>query len=160
MRMLHTCFSVLALASAIDRDCARRLQAHDLSEGRFVILVVLLKLDGALAPHDLAERIGVTRATMTGLLDGLERDRLVARRRDKRDRRSVKISLTPAGRDLAERLNDAHLRWIAGLASDLTAEEQDVLQRLLARIWQRTDAGSQTAPMAGALGHAHENLRH
>ena len=156
--MIRTCFSVLALASAIDRDCARRLQAHGLSEGRFVILVVLLKLDGALAPHDLAERIGVTRATMTGLLDGLERDRLVARRRDKRDRRSVKISLTPAGRNLAERLNDAHLRWVAGLASDLTVDEQDVLQRLLARIWQRTDAGSQTAPLAGALEPVHESL--
>lgn len=140
LRMLRTCFSVLALASAIDRDCARRLQVHGLSEGRFVILVVLLTAGEALAPHALAERIGVNRATMTGLLDGLQRDGLIARRRDRRDRRSVKISPTPAGQDLAGRVNDKHASWIANLAADLTTEEQATLQRLLTRIWRRTDA--------------------
>lgn len=154
---LRTCFSVLALAAAIDRDCAHRLQAYGLSEGRFVILVVLLTASEPLAPHDLAERVGVTRATMTGLLDGLERGGLIARRRDRLDRRSVKIALTPAGRDLTERVNDEHSNWIASLVGDLDEEERDDLQRLLARVWRRTDAASSATQHHVVSGDIHEN---
>ncbi|CAN4276508.1 MarR Transcriptional regulators [Methylophilaceae bacterium] len=48
-------------------------------------------------PSVLAEKLGVSRATMTGLLDGLEKSRLVTRVFAKEDRRSVKIQLTVAG---------------------------------------------------------------
>ncbi|MEM8796310.1 MAG: MarR family transcriptional regulator [Pseudomonadota bacterium] len=139
---LRTCFSLLALTAAIDRGCAERLQAYDLSEGRFTVLTVLLMAKKPLAPHDLAERIGVTRATMTGLLDGLERSALITRRRDRRDRRSVKIALTAPGRQLAERVNAEHLKWIVNLVGDLNNDEQADLQGLLARIWRKTDAAS------------------
>ncbi len=154
---LRTCFSVLALAAAIDRVCAHRLQAHGLSEGRFVILVVLLAAGEALAPHDLAARIGVTRATMTGLLDGLERGGLVARRRNRHDRRSVNIALTAAGRDLAERVNEEHSTWIASLVGDLDEGERSDLQRLLARIWRRADAASFAPQPRVVSGGVHEN---
>jgi len=155
---LQTCFSVLALAAAIDRDCASRLKTHDLSEGRFTVLIVLLMTGEALAPHDLAERVGVTRATMTGLLDGLERGGLIARRRDRRDRRSVKIALTTTGRALAERLNAEHSNWIASLVRDLDEDEQADLQRLLARIWRCTDAASSSTEHASVSGEHHENI--
>jgi DNA-binding MarR family transcriptional regulator len=39
-------------------------------------------LPGGLAPHELAKRAGVTRATVTGLLDGLERDGFLSRHCD------------------------------------------------------------------------------
>ena len=147
LKALRACFSVLALAAAIDRDCAERLKAHDLSEGRFVVLVVLFMAEDPLAPHDLAERVGVTRATMTGLLDGLDRGGLIERRPDRRDRRSVKIALTATGRDLAARVNAEHSDWIAGLVRDLGEDDQAELQRLLARVWKQTDtACSATQP--------------
>jgi DNA-binding MarR family transcriptional regulator len=153
---LRTCFCVLALASAIDRDCASRLQAYGLSEGRFVVLVVLLEAGGGLAPYALAERVGVTRATMTGLLDGLARDKLIARRRDRHDRRSININLTSEGMRLAQQAKAAHARWIASLTSDLANEEQDVLQRLLTRIWQRTGAAGSAKATHDAPEEAHE----
>lgn len=71
---IRLCFEVLALASAIDRSCALRLAPHRLSEGKFVLLCLLHDRSEGLAPHELATRAGVTRATVTGLLDGLERD--------------------------------------------------------------------------------------
>ena len=74
---LALCFQVLSLASAIDQDCASRLAPLGLSEGRFVLLFLLRGADTALSPHQLAERAGVTRATVTGLLDGLEREQLL-----------------------------------------------------------------------------------
>eukprot|EP01034_Spumella_vulgaris_P017990 gene17990-22966_t len=74
---LRLCFEVIALAAAIDRDCAARLAPHNLSEGKFVLLFLLHQMAEGLSPHELADRAGVTRATVTGLLDGLERDGFV-----------------------------------------------------------------------------------
>lgn len=47
-----------------------------------------------------AERSGVTRATITGLLDGLEKDDLVERQHRKDDRRMLSIHLTQKRRVL------------------------------------------------------------
>ncbi len=125
------CFRTLSLAGAIDRDCARQLAAHGLSEGRFVLLFLLDAAKEGLAPNVLAERAGVTRATVTGLLDGLESLELVARQADPHDRRALRIVLTRKGKRLAGKLFAQHARWIAGLFSGLSAAEQSQLAHLL-----------------------------
>ncbi|EKF40547.1 MarR family transcriptional regulator [Nitratireductor indicus C115] len=139
---MRLCFEVLALASAIDGDCAARLGVHGLSEGKFVLLFLLEQADGELSPHELAERAGVTRATVTGLLDGLERAGLVRRCAHESDRRKLIVQLTPKGRQLAKALTLEHSRWIGTLFSDFTSEERALLRRLLGRAYMRTDAGS------------------
>lgn len=138
---LRLCFEVLALASAIDRDCAARLGAHGLSEGRFVLLFLLQDAPQGLSPHELAERAGVTRATITGLLDGLEREALVVREASAHDRRRLTVRLTPGGRRLAGPLFEEHARWISTLFAGLDPREVRQLSRLLAKAWLRTDAG-------------------
>ncbi|WP_428961934.1 MarR family winged helix-turn-helix transcriptional regulator [Micromonospora fluostatini] len=51
-------------------------------------------------PHRVvAERCFVRPATLTGIIDTLERDGLVVRQRDESDRRSVRLALTDAGRE-------------------------------------------------------------
>ena len=93
---IRLCFQTLSLAAGIDRDCATLLAPHSLSEGRFVLLFLLDAAPGGLAPNALAERAGVTRATVTGLLDGLERapggvpDHLAAALRRSRHRQGEK----------------------------------------------------------------------
>lgn len=139
---LSQCFQLLSLASAIDQDCAHRLAPLGLSEGRFVLLFLLQGADKALSPHQLAERAGVTRATVTGLLDGLERDALLERHVDPADKRRVNVSLTAAGQALAVELFDQHTQWIRTLFADLSDEERTLLSGMLCRIWARTDAGS------------------
>ena len=76
---LRLCFQLLSLSSAIDRDCATRLAPHGLSEGRFTVLFLLHGAGGTLPPHELAERAGVTRATISGLIDGLQQSEAVHR---------------------------------------------------------------------------------
>jgi DNA-binding MarR family transcriptional regulator len=127
---LKTCFEILSLAGAIDQDCANRLAPHKLSEGKFVLLFLLQN-----APDSLS------RATITGLLDGLERDGFLKRHADTQDRRKLTIRLTSEGAQLAQQLFVEHTTWIASLMSDLSADEQAVLSTLLRRIFSRTDAG-------------------
>jgi len=138
---LALCFQLLSLARAIDQDCASRLAPQGLSEGRFVLLFLLRGADTALSPHQLAERAGVTRATVTGLLDGLEREQLVSRHSDPDDRRRIHVRLTAAGQALAARLFDQQSRWIASLFADISVRERRQLGTLLHRVWSRTDAG-------------------
>lgn len=105
---LRLCFQLLSLSSSIDRDCAARLAPHGLSEGRFIVLFLLHGAGGTLPPHDLAERAGVTRATISGLLDGLQREGLLQRRPDAEDGRRLQIVLTAPGKRLAEALFEQH----------------------------------------------------
>lgn len=134
---IRLCFQTLSLAAGIDRDCAALLAPHGLSEGRFVLLFLLDTAPDGLAPNTLAERAGVTRATITGLLDGLEREHLVARHAEANDRRGLRIRLTPAGKQVAQAVFEQHSHWIAGLYGDLSSTERKQLLGLLDKVAQR-----------------------
>ena len=139
---LRLCFEVLGLASAIDGDCATRLGRHGLSEGKFVLLSLLRDVPEGLSPHALAERAGVTRGTITGLLDGLERDGFLARHADQFDRRKLLVRLSTKGNMAAATLVDEHAQWIASLFADFTPEEMQLLSALLEKAWRKTDRGT------------------
>ncbi len=141
---IRLCFEVLALASAIDRSCALRLAPHRLSEGKFVLLCLLHDRSEGLAPHELATRAGVTRATVTGLLDGLERDGYVSRQAHREDRRKILVTLTPSGQVLADALFDEHSQWIASLFNEFEPEDRKTLSNLLARVRHNLAEGKHT----------------
>ncbi len=91
---LHLLRLATDLSAALDACLSR----HGLLQGRWWVLILLMREENLTStPSVLADKAGVTRATMTGLIDGLERDGLVERLLDSRDRRSVSIKLTPAG---------------------------------------------------------------
>ena len=131
---IRLCFRTLSLATAIDRDCAALLAPHGLSEGRFVLLFLLDAAPDGLAPNMLAQRAGVTRATVTGLLDGLEREGLVARHAEASDRRALRIRLTRKGQQIAQQVFAQHSHWIAGLYGGLSASERQQLATLLDKV--------------------------
>ncbi len=123
------------------------LAPHALSEGRFVILFLLDSADDGLAPNELAAQSGVTRATITGLLDGLERESLIERHTQNDDRRTVRVRLTPKGKRLARKVFVEHGHWIAGLFQNLSARERQQLSGLLAKADKNlTSNTEETAP--------------
>lgn len=89
---------LLRVATDLSIALDKCLSEHDLLQGRWWVLILLMR-EAALTstPSALAEKLGVTRATMTGLLDGLAQSGLVERVTDQQDRRSISIRLTPAG---------------------------------------------------------------
>lgn len=60
--------------------------------------LLALHQHGEMAHRALAEHCFIRPATLTGIINTLERDGLVERRRDATDRRTVRIALTPEGR--------------------------------------------------------------
>lgn len=89
---------------------------------------------GALSAGDLARGIAVSQATITGIVDRLERRGLVTRVRDMEDRRRVVIDLTEAGREVvATSPPPLHERFVLRLA-ELPTEEREEIARVLDRI--------------------------
>ncbi|MFC3504321.1 MarR family winged helix-turn-helix transcriptional regulator [Micromonospora krabiensis] len=64
-----------------------------------MVTLMTLAHHGALPHREVAQRCYVRPATLTGIVDTLERDGLVERQRDENDRRSVRLAITPAGRE-------------------------------------------------------------
>ncbi len=89
---------LLRVATDLSVALDKCLSEHDLLQGRWWVLILLMREDNLTAtPSQLADKLGVTRATMTGLLDGLAQCGLVERLYDQQDRRSIRIRLTAAG---------------------------------------------------------------
>jgi len=110
-------------------------ERHQLSQGRFSVLMRLLDAPGhRLAPSQLADALGVTRAAISKLLDGLEHTGLIERRLDPTDRRAWLITLTAAARTLLEEILPPHFQQIRHIMSALTGEEQDQLITLLLKV--------------------------
>ncbi|MFC8846081.1 MULTISPECIES: MarR family winged helix-turn-helix transcriptional regulator [unclassified Micromonospora] len=73
-------------------------EEHGLTHAGMVTLMALAR-HGELPHRAVAEACFIRPATLTGIVDTLERDGLVERQRDGADRRSVRLVLTPAGRE-------------------------------------------------------------
>ncbi len=120
------------------RGVADTFRKHQISKGKFMVLMQLFnKVDGSsreISPAELANTINVTRATVTGLLDGLERDELVVRKQDENDRRMVLVSLTPAGVAMMDRFLPEHFGRIQELMSCLSTQEKNQLRELLTKV--------------------------
>lgn len=92
--------------------------------------------EGSLAMGDLARRVAVTEKTITGLVDRLQRDGLVARRREAADRRVIHVGLTARGEALARRLDAEVLHAITRLLGRLDAADRRDLFRILEKLTQ------------------------
>ena len=98
---------------------------------------VLMILDGApepLSPHELGERLLVTRGTVTGLLDTLQRQGLVRRIPHPGDRRMLLIELTETGRTVLRKSWRTHFPAQTEMLSVLSDAEKETLVRLLGKL--------------------------
>jgi DNA-binding MarR family transcriptional regulator len=120
--------------AAFDRGLSR----YGLAMGRHVALN-LINLGGpsGITPADLADRLGVTRGAMTGLLQSLEAEGLVARGPHKGDRRMVKLVITEKGRKKIEAYWPDHARSLCRFVNTLSKQEQKQLVSLLSKLSAR-----------------------
>jgi DNA-binding MarR family transcriptional regulator len=134
------------LRAADELFSARELSLgkFNLSCGRFAVLMQLLDKETNTplirTPAELAAVAGVTRATMTGLVDTLERDGLVKREPDPKDRRMLSVNLTAKGHELLTQVLPNHFRLMGEVMSPLSEIERKTLVRLLAKILQPKNA--------------------
>lgn len=111
------------------------LAKHEISQGRFMVLMLLNRCAAQPSkPADLAAEAGVTRATMTGLVDTLEKDGLVTRKNDSGDRRTVLVRLTAAGRKLLAAMLPGYFAFVTKMMQPLNKTERIQFVALLQKI--------------------------
>jgi DNA-binding MarR family transcriptional regulator len=78
------------------------LQPFDLSPASGLVLGILADSETPLPPHQIADRLITSRATVTGLIDSLERRGYARRIPHQSDRRMLLVELTDLGRQVAD----------------------------------------------------------
>ncbi len=127
--------NLLRTGDAVTEIEDRYLATHGLTPGRFAVMMLLgIEESGALKPSVLADMTGVTRATITGLLDTLERDGMIRRKDVPNDRRATSVEMTSACRALLKKVLPGYLRLVSAIAGTLTETEQKQFATLSRKI--------------------------
>lgn len=109
-------FSLQFLRTASDAliSIDKFFASKGLSHGRFLALMVLGDAgDAGLFPFEIADHMGVSRATASGLIKGLESAGYVASSQSKTDGRMKKILITDTGADFLEALTPEYYSFIS-----------------------------------------------
>jgi DNA-binding MarR family transcriptional regulator len=114
----------------------RMLESQGMTHAGWQVLLAIG--DGeALTQREVAERCYVTPATVTGVVDTLEREGLVTRERGTEDRRVVRVRLTPEGTERLDRTKREAARAMGEVFGDLSARDEAVVRRFLTRTIER-----------------------
>jgi len=114
------------------------------------VLQALAIIDGSekpLTPSDIAARMFRSSATMTNLLDALEREGWARRIPNPDDRRSVLVEITDEGKALADRFLPGVRKVEAAVIGGLTAAERSTLMDMLAKVLDATARASTEEPI-------------
>jgi DNA-binding MarR family transcriptional regulator len=86
------------------------------------------------AQAQIADRLGLDRSQLVRILDGLEDRGLIARHRDKTDRRRHTVSVTAAGRRQLQRLRETIDQLEDDLLAPLAKADRETLHALLLQL--------------------------
>ena len=117
--------SLLSTAQAIDAATVELLARYDLSEGRLTALLAI-GAEPDITPARLADRVAVTRATITGLVDGLQHLGLIKRAGDRKDRRSVVLRITRTGEARLREVVPLYAALLNRIAAVIGADEREI----------------------------------
>jgi len=122
----HLGYFVRRLQVWIFQDFVRTLSAFDIRPAQFSVLVVIEANQG-LSQADLAGTLGIERARLVRLLDGLERRGFTRRKASPIDRRSHALFLTESGQAALKRIKAAAAEHEAHLTERLGARKREAL---------------------------------
>lgn len=128
--------SLIATADLIRSTIYARLALHhDLSEGKFILLMSLYG-EGEAAATELALRIGVTPATVSVMVKRMmsAAEPLITMSRTQADGRTRMIALSPTGRELIKEALPGHLKAIGSFAEVLSGQERESLISMLRKL--------------------------
>jgi DNA-binding MarR family transcriptional regulator len=139
-------FIALAQVYWLTASLIERLMAeHGISRGIFDVLTILRRAGKphTLSPRQIARSLLLSGAGLTSRLNRLEADGLIIRRPDAHDGRGLKVTLTPKGLQLVDRILPKLIRLERRLASGLNETHSRHLTDLLDRLAESVHAYSE-----------------
>ncbi|MEU9874567.1 MULTISPECIES: MarR family winged helix-turn-helix transcriptional regulator [Actinomadura] len=114
----------------------RIIERHGISPAGFFLLRLLIVEDG-LRPGEVAKRLMVTPATVTSVVDTLERNGHVRRERSYRDRRGVMLLITDSGRRFLAEKSGPIGRDLSRLYDVVGEDDEAAVRRFLLKLIQK-----------------------
>ncbi|NOY05101.1 MAG: MarR family transcriptional regulator [Chlorobi bacterium] len=133
-----TGFLVVRTARSMKKALDTRLTEIGVTAVQYTVLNTLAQTDG-LSLSEIGKRVFLDKPAITGLADRLENDGLVERQRNSKDRRVIKLYLSPKGRRLLGRMNDIVNSVDEELTSVLSSSELGTFREMLDRIWNNAN---------------------
>ncbi len=110
-------------------------QKFDISDSKFNLLVILYESsEKGLALSEIGDRMLVTKANITGLIDRLERQGFVKRIRDYADRRKIIAVITEKGKVFTENIINRYREWSDKMMATLDDSEKDQLINIMMKL--------------------------
>lgn len=133
LRATEAVMNTIRTADLLFDQIGRLLRPLGVSAAGGLVLGIL-RDRGTMPPSAIGERLLVTRATVTGVVDSLERGGFVRRLPNPDDRRSLLVEITPSGLDAVQQLRTLIHRqerdWMAGLSDAELRAYIDLLHRI------------------------------
>jgi len=133
-RATESAMNLALTADLLVKRISDLLQPFDLSPASGLVLSILADSESPLPPNEIADRLIISRATVTGLVDSLERRGYARRLPHPSDRRMLLIELTVEGKQVAQAFRPVvHQRqkaWLEVLSEEEQGQLIDMLHRL------------------------------
>jgi DNA-binding MarR family transcriptional regulator len=126
--------NVWRTSALLSEELVRVLRPSNLTLTGFRVLMMLRAAGGTLSPAEIAARLGSARATVTGVLDSLEKHSSVLRSPHPEDRRRLQISITDSGRALLDEILPAYFTHERDAVAALDPGQQEALVTLLGEL--------------------------
>jgi DNA-binding MarR family transcriptional regulator len=135
---------MLSCTTMIEAEIRSRLRRDfGITLPRFDLMAQLDRHPEGLRMGELSKRMMVTSANVTGIVDLLEREDLVARDPVPGDGRASSVRLTASGRRAFKRMASRHEGWIKELMGSLQEQERATLFTLLSTLKRGLNATDQ-----------------
>jgi DNA-binding MarR family transcriptional regulator len=129
-------FLTTRTARSLKRALDAKLAGHELTSTQYVVLIRLWEEDG-IPLTQLGELLCLDNPTTTGIVDRMERDGLVERRRDGDDRRVVNVYVTDKGKGFRAKVGKLAEETDAEAWDGITDALKNELLGQLDKIWKK-----------------------
>lgn len=121
------------IAAIIKHNGRKILKNYTITPPQFIALQWLFE-HGDMTIGDLSNKMFLAFSTTTDLVDRMEKNELVKRVRDDKDRRVVRIHLLQEGERIIEEVIDKRRNYLNTVLSDFEVDEVEQLSQLLSKL--------------------------
>ena len=127
------------VSTAINRKLSRNFRQNgiEITPEQWTILLSLWEKDG-ITQQDLCNATFMDKPSMTRLIDNMEKQHLVVRISDKKDKRTNLVYLTKTGRELESQSFKIAISTLHEALQGISVEEMKIGQEVLRKIFTNT----------------------
>ena len=129
---------LLWLADDMQDSVNADLEEFGITENKLGMLIILYlaasEFNRSVTPSELADLVGVERASVTGILDWLEQRKFIVRKPESSDRRKIHVTLSNSGKARFHRILKGYWEACDRISRHLTASEQATFEKLTTKL--------------------------